>query len=238
MNLMCNSAIAVLILTMSVAYASDFPKVDADLKAYDDNIIEMKNEFGKVKPDENNKEWVKLKLSFMVQIDQYMRSMWQSPSKNNYTAEETAYFRREFLPRNDKLDSDNTQDLKRLLKVYTWFTISNFGSEADSQAWLIVQHADLDPEFQKEVLSVLTDLWPKNETSAKNYAYLFDRVAASWSEPSKRRLQRYGTQGQCVGPKLWEPIPIEEPDFVDQRRASVGLNTMAEYKLVVKNLCP
>ncbi len=226
-----------LFFVSSFANAARFERVDSDLKNYDTKVAEIQSDFEKTKSNVNDKEWVKSKLNFMVEVDQFMRSMWQSPIQNNYTPEETVYFKTEFLLRNDNLDSENTADLKKLLKIYSWFTISDFGTKADSQAWLIVQHADLDPNFQNEVLAVLTDLLPKKETNPQNYAYLFDRIAASWNDQSKRKLQRYGTQGQCLGLKLWEPIPMEEPHFVDERRASVGLNTIADYKNVMKEFC-
>lgn len=218
-------------------WATDFDRVDSDLKVYDNRIQSMQSEFSQKKPDPSDKEWVKSKLSFMVEIDQYTRSMWTFPSKNDYSKEETEYFGKQFLPRNEALDRQNTSDIKDLLKIYHWFTVTEFGERADSQAWLIVQHADLDVNFQKDILNILTELWPKNETSPKNYAYLFDRVAASWGDTSKRTLQRYGTQGQCLGPKQWEPLPMEDPEHINQRRSSVGLNTLDEYKLVVRELC-
>jgi len=84
---------------------------------------------------------------------------------------------------------------------------------------------------------ILEKLYLSKETSPSNYAYLFDRVAASWSDESKRTLQRYGTQGSCTGPGTWEPIAMEEPDHVDERRASVGLMTMAEYLKLFKEIC-
>lgn len=238
MDTLISLFVIILISLGSFSQASQFERVDNQIKSYDAKVLELRLEFAKTNADEGNKEWVKSKLAFMVEVDQTMRSNLQSPYKNSYTSEETDYFFRQYLPRLNQLDSENTSDLKKLLKKYHWFTVSEFGGQADSHAWLLVQHADLDPQFQKEVLVIITDLWPKNETSARNYAYLFDRVAASWHDPSKRTLQRYGTQGQCIGPRDWEPISMEEPEFLDQRRASVGLPAMAEYKLVVKELCP
>ncbi len=228
----------VLMVFLGKLSAAEFDRVDSDLKNYDSKVENMRSEFAKTVAVPRDLIWVKLKLTFMVEVDQYMRSMWQIPSKSRYTSEETEYFRKQFLPRNDQIDSENTSDLKSLLNIYPWFTISEFGTVPDSQAWLIVQHADLDPQFQKEMLEILTQLLPKKETNPKNYAYLFDRVAASWNDPSKRTLQRYGTQGQCTAPQLWEPILMEEPEHIDQRRASVGLDTLAEYKLMMKQFCP
>ncbi|NDD59187.1 MAG: hypothetical protein EBZ47_08075 [Chlamydiae bacterium] len=70
--------------------------------------------------------------------------------------------------------------------------ISKFGSEYDKKAWLIIQHADDDPFFQAGVLFLLERLANKGETDPKNYAYLYDRVAAKFHQIGL--LQKYGTQ--------------------------------------------
>jgi hypothetical protein len=239
MNRIINSLFILLaLLLVKPSAAPLFERVDSDLKNYDTRVQLMRDDFNKLEPDISNKEWVISKLNFMFEIDQYMRSMMMFPSQSNYTSEETEYFKKQFAPRFENLDRQNTSELKDLLKIYYWFKISEFGEKADSQAWILVQHADLDPQFQKNVLIILADLWPKKETSPKNYAYLFDRVAASWNDPSKRTLQRYGNQGLCIGYKAWEPIPMENPEHINERRASVGLNTLEEYKLQVREFCP
>ena len=109
------------------------------------------------------------------------------------------------------------------MKIYPWFTISEFGLEGNQNAWLLVQHADHDPPFQRQVLTILEPLAAKGETNPKKYAYLYDRVASSFAEPKERKLQRYGTQGMCSGPGTWEPLPVEDPDKLDERRAAIGL---------------
>lgn len=131
----------------------------------------------------------------------------------------------------------NTTDLKELLKIYDWFKITEFGKKTDIQAWLIVQHADQDHEFQENILKILEQLYPVYETSPSNYAYLHDRVASSFNDPSEMKPQRYGTQGHCAGPGQWEPWPLENQDKVDELRKSVGLGTMEEYKKMFKDIC-
>jgi len=219
------------------AYASQYPKVDADIAIYDQKIAQMKSNFSKMPSDPSSKRWVQKKLQFMFDIDQYMRSYSQIPFEHNYSADETTYFWSQFIGRFNAIDRDDTDDLKGLVKVYDWFRISVFGIKADNQAWLIVQHADLDVAFQKSVLAILEKMYPIGETRPANYAYLYDRVAASWQDLTKRTLQRYGTQGQCTGPGKWEPIPIEDADQVDVRRAKMGMSTMAEYQSEFKDLC-
>jgi hypothetical protein len=97
------------------------------------------------------------------------------------------------------------------------------GERASKAAWLLVQHADLDPAFQKQCLPLLEKTVAAGEGSAKDLAYLTDRVLVAEGKP-----QRYGTQFHNVEGKL-VPRPIEDEANVDARRAAVGLGTMAEY---------
>jgi hypothetical protein len=220
----------------SVTFAADPERPKADLALYDAAIAKMRTDFAQLPADMTDKEWVKRKLKHMVEIDQYTRR-FTPPSEPQCTQEERDYFQNEFVERWSKLDKQNTADLKVLLKTHSWFTVSEWGKAADNNAWLLVQHADHDPDFQKEVLARLERLYPSGETQPRNYAYLYDRIAASWHDPNKRQLQRYGTQGTCVGPGKWEPLPIEDPDKVDVRRAQVGLPPLADYIAGFKDLC-
>jgi hypothetical protein len=222
---------------ISTVVASEFSRVDSDIQKYDEELAAMNAQFEQVSADPNNKEWVKSKLSHMYGMDQYMRRYSNTPAERGYSSGEQNEFYKQFMPRWLALDTANTKDLKMLLDIYRWFTISEFGVQADEQAWLLVQHADADAEFQNHVLGILAELWPIGETVPSNYAYLYDRVAASWMDEAKRKLQRFGTQGTCVGPGLWAPLPVENPDSLDQRRASVGLGPEAEYIALFKNVC-
>lgn len=129
------------------------------------------------------------------------------------------------------VDQDNTAWLKGEIARRGWPRISRDGKDADNQAWLLVQHADLDPAWQAQILALLTALAPKGETNPKNYAYLFDRVAMKHGGP-----QRYGTQGRCIGTGQWRPDD-DEPGDLDARRATVGLPSETEYVAMVKTLC-
>lgn len=219
------------------AQSNLFPKVDSDISAYDQKVEQLVAEFRQTPADLSSVSWVQLKLGYMFEIDQLTRKQIDLPFLNNYTPDELEYFRRQFTPRFQAIDFSNTQDLKELLKIYDWFRISKFGASADKQAWLIVQHADMDPGFQKSVLKTLEQLWSIGETNKSNYAYLYDRVAASWHDPAHRTLQRYGTQGNCTGPGTWEPLPIEDELNLDSRRAEMGLTTQAEYVAQFKMIC-
>ena len=122
-------------------------------------------------------------------------------------------------------DADNTRWLKQRIAANGWFKRSTYGDAADNAAFLLVQHADQDKPFQKQVLQVLEPLLATQDTRPANYALLFDRVAVGEGRP-----QRYGSQGRCTGPGTWTELPIENPESVDQRRAGVGLEPMAAYR--------
>lgn len=130
------------------------------------------------------------------------------------------------------IDCDNTAWLKAQLARIGWFTIPKYGEEADSAAWHMVQHADRDPSFQREMLDKLQAL-PPGQTNGKRLGYLFDRVARA-----EGRLQRYGTQGQCKDGK-WTPYESEDPANLDQRRTSLGMEPIAEHmELASRMACP
>ncbi len=128
------------------------------------------------------------------------------------------------IPTIRTIDQVNEDVLGRILQEKGWPVISIYGEEADQTAFLVTQHADRHPKFQKVVLEILEDQLRSGETSGENYALLFDRVRIAEARP-----QRYGSQGRCVG-EAWVPDRMENPKKVDRLRKSVGLEPMAEYR--------
>jgi len=117
------------------------------------------------------------------------------------------------------IDNRNRNWLGDQLVQYGWFTISEYGEDADVAAFLIVQHADDDVQFQRDVLEQLRPLADTGDTKPRRYAMLIDRVAVNSGE-----LQIYGSQGYCAGPLSWEARPYEgTADEMNHRRQDVGL---------------
>lgn len=71
-------------------------------------------------------------------------------------------------------------------------------------------------------LKLMEPLAANGEVNNKNVAYLTDRLLLYRKLP-----QRYGTQWQLVDGD-YIPQPIEDPEHVDERRAAMGLNTLAQ----------
>src|SRR5262249_43917540 len=75
------------------------------------------------------------------------------------------------------IDKDNTAWMKGVVEKHGWPGRSLVGKKGAQNAWLLVQHADLDRPFQKKCLELIRKM-PRGEVDPENIAYLVDRVAA------------------------------------------------------------
>lgn len=99
------------------------------------------------------------------------------------------------------------------------------GDEASEAFWLLVQHADRDPQFQEEVAKAMLPVVQAGNARGQHLAYLTDRVRINTG-----RQQVYGTQttfDRETG--RVRPKPIAEPEHVDERRQQVGLQPLWQY---------
>lgn len=125
-----------------------------------------------------------------------------------------------------EIDLDNTAFLQRELNARQgkWWTVTEVGKDTANMIWLLTQHADQTPEFQRYALEQMVPLLETGDVNRNNYAYLWDRVAIKDGRP-----QRFGTQGRCVAPGDWEAFEIEAPvDEVNQRRADFDISMTFE----------
>lgn len=124
-----------------------------------------------------------------------------------------------------RTDSLNFIQIKKLFDKYGFLGYDKVGKEGSSNFWLLVQHADKHPSFQDSVLTKMKIEADKGNASLKDYAYLMDRVKINTGQ-----LQIYGTQMVLDSTKTsYTPKPTVEPDKLNERRMSVGLNTIEEY---------
>ncbi len=121
------------------------------------------------------------------------------------------------------VDQENLVYVKELIDRQGWLGESMLGAKGASNLWLLVQHMDRDPQFQERCLALMEKAVTAHEASAKDFAYLTDRVLRAQKKP-----QRYGTQLSNENGK-WVVQPCEDPAHLDERRAGVGLMPMAEY---------
>lgn len=121
----------------------------------------------------------------------------------------------------DEVDKKNTERMKEIISEIGFPTISKVGKEGNYNAWLLIQHADHDVEFQKMCLSLMKGV-PLGEVERRDIAYLEDRIRVN-----QKQGQIYGTQFTQEGGKHI-PRPIEDEGNVDIRRAQMGMDTLAD----------
>ena len=117
----------------------------------------------------------------------------------------------------------NAESLDRIIDEFGWPGGSVVGSDGVEAAWLILQHAIGSPKFQRKCLPILKQAVDSGEVPAVQVACLEDRIRVFEERP-----QRYGTQFDWDGNGVLNPYPIEDPERVDEYRASIGLGPLSE----------
>jgi hypothetical protein len=120
----------------------------------------------------------------------------------------------------ESVDMQNTARMHEIVNQVGWPSISKVGAAASSAAWLLVQHADHDVEFQKHCLSLMKQ--EAGDVARHDIAYLEDRTRVNEGRP-----QLYGTQFNNVE-GAFVSRDMEDPAQVDERRRQMGLPTLAE----------
>ncbi|PBJ13088.1 DUF6624 domain-containing protein [Flavobacterium sp. ACN6] len=120
-------------------------------------------------------------------------------------------------------DSLNLVKVMKILDEKGWVGKNVVGSQANQTLFLVIQHADL--KYQQKYLPMMREAVKKGNASPSNLAYLEDRIALR-----EGKKQIYGSQ-VSNHPITKKPFvsPLEDPDNVDKRRASVGLGTLSDY---------
>lgn len=129
----------------------------------------------------------------------------------------------ESIKRLQRTDRANTKWMKKIIEKYGFPTRSLVCDDGVYAAFLLVQHADLDPEFQKSVLPPLEKAVRGGEAPPFYFAYLTDRTLTGEGKP-----QRFGSQLKIVNGSV-VPFPIEDEADIGKRRAQLGLPPMSEY---------
>ncbi|MEW9549977.1 DUF6624 domain-containing protein [Nonomuraea sp. NPDC050783] len=131
------------------------------------------------------------------------------------------------LARLQKLDAGNTAWLYSVVANRGWPLVSQVGERAARAAWLLAQHATASGA-QRLFRELMAEAVEREEASPRDLAYLEDRVRVRSGRP-----QLYGTQFHDGAAGL-EPMPIEDPGLLDERRAAVGLGPFAEYEAFIR----
>lgn len=134
----------------------------------------------------------------------------------------------------DSVFATNFEKAKIIFKKYGFPGYSMVGKETSTDFWLIVQHLDKYPEFQRLVLKAMDVEVKKNNANPSNYAFLFDRVKINAGEK-----QLFGTQVTYEVATTGRAVPklgLIDPANVDRLRKDYGLEPLNEYLNMMTNL--
>lgn len=130
----------------------------------------------------------------------------------------------DYHPTMKSVHEKNNKRIKEIIREYGWPGYSLVGKDGCHAAWLIVQHAILEPELQKNALALLKHAANSNEADMKMVAFLEDRLLMIEGKP-----QIYGTQ--YIVDKTTNrlvPYKIADAENVNARRAKIGMELLEE----------
>jgi len=119
----------------------------------------------------------------------------------------------------------NTRNLNRIIEIIEtegWPKQSIVKGSAASTVFLIIQHSDL--ETQRKYLPIMTEAANNGEADWGSLALLIDRVNLG-----EGKQQIYGSQIFRDDDGSYFVKDLEEPEYVNQRRAEVGLGPIEDY---------
>jgi hypothetical protein len=120
-------------------------------------------------------------------------------------------------------DERNLARLEAIIRQYGWPGRSLVGKAGATTAFLIVQHANA--EAQRKYLPLVQKAAAQGEVEKSAAALLQDRVLMGQGKP-----QIYGSQLTANhDTHQYEFYRIEDEAHVDERRAAIGMEPLADY---------
>jgi hypothetical protein len=123
-----------------------------------------------------------------------------------------------YNPEMEALHLANAMVWEEALDAIGWPGPKAVGSDGAAAAFLILQHAISRPDLQRRGLEALLEAAAIGQANVLDAAYLSDRIAVF-----EGRGQVFGTQMDWDAEGVLSPAEINDPEGLDERRASVGL---------------
>lgn len=121
-----------------------------------------------------------------------------------------------------KTDKANLKVIRKIIDKRGWLGANIIGQEGNMTLFLVIQHSDL--KTQQKYLPMMRDAVQKGNAVGSDLALLEDRVNIRIGQP-----QIYGSQIGRKDDGIYYVIALKDPDNVDNLRASVGLEPIAQY---------
>ncbi len=129
----------------------------------------------------------------------------------------------------EKLHIKNSKELEEIIDTYGFPTNDQYAKEVVDAAWKIYQHSISRPDFMRKVLNILQKLAEEGKIEKALVAKTIDRIRVF-----EGKKQIYGTNFDWDENGALNPTPIEDPDNVDKLRMSMGLESISESTLKMR----
>ncbi len=173
-----------------------------------------------VKLSEDQKNSLVRQLKDMVEIDQIALNR----RGKDFTSEQWHQYQ-------DSVLAKNKMYAEAMFNEYGFLGVDKVGKEGSKHFWLIVQHSDKYPDFQRKVLKSMKREVKNGNAIAGDYAYLYDRVKVN---AGKKQL--FGTQ---VSYDIkGHPFPkngLIDSANVDKLRKAYNLEPLKDYYELIMN---
>lgn len=158
-------------------------------------------------------------LKDIVEVDQVAAYIPQGKYKE-YSKEQWHKFQ-------DSVFTNNKMKVEAIFNKYGFLGFDKVGKDGSTHFWLLVQHCDKYPEFQKKVLKSMDREVKRRNANPNNYAYLYDRVKVNAEEK-----QLFGTQVTYEVETTGRAIPkigLADSANVDKLRKEYNLEPLKDY---------
>jgi hypothetical protein len=122
-----------------------------------------------------------------------------------------------------EIAENNFQLMEDMISEYGWPKYSMVGDLAADAPLLVINHHE-SKEVRKKYLTAIEVNCLIGQGSCMEYAKIQDRILVD-----EGKLQIYGMQFRYTYDRTLEPFPIVDPEYVDQRRLSIGLEPIKDY---------
>ena len=168
---------------------------------------------------ENKRVQLGRQLTELVKIDQVANYIPRGRYKD--------LSKEQWIKFQDSAITDNKMKAESMFNKYGFLGFDKVGKDGSNHFWLLVQHCDKYPEFQKKVLKAMNKEVLKGNADPNNYAYLYDRVKVNAGEK-----QMFGTQVTYETETTGRAIPkigLIDSANVDKLRKEYTLEPLKDY---------
>jgi len=123
-----------------------------------------------------------------------------------------------------EVNAANAERFAEIVEGHGWPGLRAVGADGADAAWMLAQHADRSNDVRRGWLSAVAMAVQSGDADPRHLATLTDRVAAVTGEH-----QQFGTIVLLADDGEPEfPLPVADAGRLEERRAAIGLPTMAD----------